>query len=359
MNFSLLLNISSIVLGAVVGSFLNCLIYRLPRNISLTHPKRSFCPLCQRSLPWWENLPVLSWLFLRGRCAGCHAPISWRYPLIEIVTATFFWLCYVRLDFPMAFAAWIFVTLLVVATFIDLEHLMIPDEITLGGVVLGLGASLFLPELMGTSSRGMALLISFTSAAVGYFLLWGILELGKIAFGRKHLHWDQPHFFELLKKEGELLIHFEEEFIPLTEILNRSSDRIIATAAWLELAGEECSPQTFEISLQGIILTKRLYNLEEALPLRAEITKVTLPREAMGFGDVKFLACIGAFLGAPGMIFSLFAGSIIGAIAGCLMLLITRGRLGRCIPFGPYLALGALIWLLFKEAGGWRIPMLH
>ena len=249
----------------------------------------------------------------------------------------------------MSFVAWIFAALLIVATFIDLEHLMIPDEITIGGIALGTGASFFLPVLMGTISRSMAFLISCTSAAVGYFLLWGILELGKIAFGRKHLHWDQLHFFELLKKEEEPLIHFEEEFIPLAEILTRSSDRILATATWLEIAGEEHPPQSLEITQQGITIADRSWSLEEAMPLRAELTQMTIPREAMGFGDVKFLACIGAFLGAKGMIFALFAGSIIGAIAGCLMLLVTRGRLGRCIPFGPYLALGALIWLFLMH----------
>ena len=79
----------------------------------------------------------------------------------------------------------------------------------------------------------------------------------------------------------------------------------------------------------------------------ADIMEITLPREAMGLGDVKFLACIGAFLGWKGMIFSLFAGSIIGAILGSLLLIVTQGRKGRCVPFGPYLAGGALIWIFF------------
>src|SRR3990167_4615259 len=80
--------------GLIIGSFLNAVIYRLPRGISLLHPKRSFCPSCQHSLAWWENLPVLSWIFLKGRCSHCHAPISWRYPLIEVITAFLFLACY-------------------------------------------------------------------------------------------------------------------------------------------------------------------------------------------------------------------------------------------------------------------------
>jgi len=346
---SLLFNFSVVLFGAVIGSFLNCLIYRLPRGIALTHPKRSFCPMCERFLPWWENLPLFSWIFLRGRCAGCHARISWRYPLVEAVTAFLFWLCYAYLGFPVVVGAWIFVALLIVATFIDFEHLMIPDEITLGGIFLGVGASFFLPALMGTSSRSMALLISAGSAAVGYFLLWGVLELGKLAFGRRHLKWKEPQPLKFLKKEGRIFLYFEEEFIVLEEILVRSSDRIIATAVCLEVAGEEYATQSFEVTQQGVTAGSHSWTLEEALPLRAKITKVTLPREAMGFGDVKFLACIGAFLGYKGMIFSLFAGSLIGAVIGCCLLLITCGRLGRCLPFGPYLALGALIWLFLMS----------
>ena len=85
--------------------------------------------------------------------------------------------------------------------------------------------------------------------------------------------------------------------------------------------------------------------LGDLMPIRAEVSEVVLPREAMGFGDVKFLACIGAFLGWKGVIFSLFAGSMVGAVIGVAMMAVTRGRSGGRIPFGPYLALGALLWV--------------
>lgn len=98
----------------------------------------------------------------------------------------------------------------------------------------------------------------------------------------------------------------------------------------------------------GLAPNMTICRTDPFVPLQAEITELTLPREAMGFGDVKFLACIGAFLGFKGALFSLFAGSLVGAIAGGLLLLITAGRSGRCIPFGPYLALGALIWFFFE-----------
>lgn len=344
-----------IFLGTIIGSFLNCLIYRLPRQLSLTNPKRSFCPKCNRSLPWFENLPVVSYLFLKGRCAGCHSPISLRYPLVEVTTAFLFWLCYTRLGFPMAFVSWIFVSLLIIATFIDLEHLLIPDEITLGGVLLGLGSSFFLPELMGVQSHFLALFYSLMSALVAYLLLWIILELGKKAFGKKCLRWEEPQLLELFKKENTFSLRIGEELLPLEELFSRSSDRIVAEAKVLTVAQKEYRLQKMTITLEGVSIPDHTWSLEEALPLQAMVKQISLPQEAMGLGDVKFLACIAAFLGMKGMLFSLFGGSIIGAITGSIILLATRGRLGRTLPFGPYLALGALLWLLFGETIAWKL----
>ena len=339
-----------VILGAIIGSFLNCLIYRLPRSISLIAPERSFCPACKRMLPWQENLPLLSWLFLQGRCSGCQAPISFRYILVEAISAFLFWLCYVHVGFPLAIAGWVLISLLIVATFIDLEHLMIPDVISLGGVISGVAASFFFPSLMGTTSRSAALFFSLGSATLGYVLLWGVLELGKMAFGRRKLRWSKASVFQLFKKEGALFLQLQsgldKEEILLQEVLLRPSDQITAKTLSLEIGNERFDTASFTISCREISLPGRSWNLNEIFSMRAEIIELVLPREAMGFGDVKFLACIGAFLGVKGMIFSLFAGSIIGAIIGSLILLITRGRKGRCIPFGPYLALGTLLWFL-------------
>lgn len=301
-------------------------------------------------LPWWENLPLLSWVFLRGRCAGCQTPISFRYFLVEGMTIFLFWCCYVRLGFPLAIAGSILTSLLIVAAFIDLEHLMIPDAITLGGVISGVTASVFFPALMGTPSRSTAFFFSLGSAALGYGLLWGVLELGKMAFGRHKLRWKEACVFQLFKKETVVFLHLkiepEEEEISLKELLLRPSDQIVAKALSLEIAGEHFNSILLKITSCEISIPGRSWGFEELTSLRAEITELVLPREAMGFGDVKLLACLGAFLGVKGMFFSLFAGSIIGALVGSLMLLITRGRQGRCIPFGPYLAVGAMIWLL-------------
>lgn len=336
--------------GAIIGSFLNALIYRLPRHISLLNPKRSFCPSCTKILSWWENIPLLSWLLLRGRCSQCHAFISWRYPCVEVITAFLFCASYFLFGFPLVIAFWVFISLLIIATFIDLEHLLIPDEITIGGIILGIMASCIFPELMDTTHRGTAILISAGSAIVAYFLLWGILEIGKLTLGQKTFRSEQPQFFELKMNEGVLQTYFQGEQIFLEDILLRSSDYIKAKAFYLKIGEEEYRNICFEISGNKIKVNNRFFRLEEIVPLHAEVLSITFPCEAMGFGDVKFLAAIAAFLGIKGMLFSLFGGSVLGAIAGSLMLLCTQGRVGRKVPFGPYLALGALIWLLASPA---------
>lgn len=336
-------------LGAIVGSFLNCVIYRLPRNLSLLDPKRSFCPACHHSLRWFENIPILSWLFLKGKCAHCHFPISIRYPLVEIMTSFLFWLCYVQLGFPLMLAGWIFLALLIAASFIDLEHLLIPDEITLGGIVCGLGSSWLLPQLMGVDSRSIAFLYSLTSALAAYMLLWIILELGKKIFGHVRHCWKEPIILELLNNEGIFSLRLGEEIQPLQEYFLRDSDYIKVKATMCTIGEKTYPSQTLTITSKNISTLDHSWSLERACPLDAMITQITLPREAMGFGDVKFLACIGAFLGFKGMLFSLFGGSIIGATTGCILLLMTRGRLGRMLPFGPYLACGGLLWIFMRS----------
>ncbi|MBX9742915.1 MAG: prepilin peptidase [Chthoniobacterales bacterium] len=368
----------ALLLGAITGSFLNCLVYRLPRNISLLTPSRSFCPICKRSLPWYENVPLLSWIFLRGRCAGCQAPIAGRYFLVELLTALLFWVCCFRLGFPEIIAGWLFIALLIVATFIDLEWMIIPDLITIGGAASGMISSFLFPSLMGTTSRTTAFLFSLASAVLGYLLLWGVLELGKMAFGRRKASWNQPCSLQFLKKEDRFLLLLEGEELFLEDLLLRPSDKIVFKAEKLQIAEKQFTSVVCEITKCGVTLFQKhkkgskkgsvpgsrdtgtdpktnglapnmtICRTDPFVPLQAEITELTLPREAMGFGDVKFLACIGAFLGFKGALFSLFAGSLVGAIAGGLLLLITAGRSGRCIPFGPYLALGALIWFFFE-----------
>jgi len=347
----LILSISVGVLGLITGSFLNAVIHRLPRGISLLNPKRSFCPSCDKMIPWHENLPVVSWLLLRGRCSGCSLPIAIRYPLVELLTAALYLMAWSRFGLPLAPVFWIFLSLLIAATFIDFDHLIIPDEITLGGTAAGLLAAICVPSLLGASSWWQGFHASLWGAALGYSLLWGVVELGKLAFGKRRIRPQEPLPLSLGEHEERIVLKLGEEMMPLDECFYRESDRIEAQCLWIEISGERLESGRLVLSQDRVIYEESSGKREwlfADLPddaLRAEVSELTLPREAMGFGDVKFLACIGAFLGWKGVLFSLFAGSVIGAVIGVAMLLVTQGRSGGKIPFGPYLALGALLWV--------------
>lgn len=341
-------------LGLITGSFLNAVIHRLPRGISLLHPKRSFCPGCEKMIPWHENLPVASWMLLRGRCSECAMPIGLRYPLVELLTSILYLLAWGSFGLPLAPVAWIFLSLLVAATFIDIDHLIIPDEITLGGTAAGILLSPLLPGLNGGFTRGEALIQALAGAACGYFALWGVVELGKIAFGRRRIRPDTPLPMEIKEQGGAPLLVLGEESLFLEELIYRPSDRVEALCTGLAADGVEHGAGKLILGggrLRHVgassSLEWALDTLGDVMPVRAEVTEITLPREAMGFGDVKFLACIGAFLGWKGVLFSVFAGSVAGSLVGISVMAVTRGRSGGRIPFGPYLALGAALWLLW------------
>lgn len=338
------------LLGLVTGSFLNAVIHRLPRGMSLLHPRRSFCPDCGKTIPWYENLPVASWVFLRGRCSGCSMPIMIRYPLVELLSAGFYLLVWDSFGLPLAPVFWLFFSLLLSSTFIDLEHLIIPDEITIGGIAAGLLCSTLLPELLGNAVWWQGLLSSLLGATAGFFLLWGVVEIGKIAFGRRKITPECAMSFEITSSDGELILTIGEETMPLLELFYRPSDSLEVWCEWLDIRGEMLGEGRLFVGSGSVRFGERVWQLDEPdqlIPMRAGAIRLILPREAMGFGDVKFLACIGAFLGWKGMLFSLFAGSLIGALCGLVMIAIVPGRAGSRIPFGPYLALGAAFWVFW------------
>ncbi|PYL37454.1 MAG: hypothetical protein DMF34_10395 [Verrucomicrobia bacterium] len=151
--YQFLFGVFAFVLGAAIGSFLNVCIYRLPRDLSVNQPRRSFCPSCKKPIPAHQNLPLISWFLLRGRCANCGTKIAFRYFAVELLTALLFLAIWQSFSWQMAMAYWIFISLVVVATFVDFEHFIIPDQVTIGGTIAGLIASFAVPELMNTDSR--------------------------------------------------------------------------------------------------------------------------------------------------------------------------------------------------------------
>ena len=336
------------LLGLITGSFLNAVIHRLPRGISLLHPRRSFCPGCGKTIPWHENLPVASWVMLWGRCSGCAMPIALRYPLVELLTAGLYLAAWGRFGLPVAPIFWIFLSLLIAATFIDFDHLIIPDEITLGGTAAGLLCATVVPSVLGASVWWQGLLWSLVGAVSGFCVLWVIVWLGRKAFGKLTLRPKQPLLLEIKGSNENPVLTLGEEDSWLAEYFYCGNERINAECSMLEIDGETHAAGSLVIhsaKLEYAGVEWPLDCLGDLMPIRAEVSEVVLPREAMGFGDVKFLACIGAFLGWKGVIFSLFAGSMVGAVIGVAMMAVTRGRSGGRIPFGPYLALGALIWV--------------
>jgi leader peptidase (prepilin peptidase)/N-methyltransferase len=270
--------VAAAVFGACIGSFLNVVILRLPREESIVSPgSRCACgtPIC-----WRDNIPVLSWLLLRGRARCCGRPFSFRYPFVELLTAGLFAVCWLRFPPAVAFAGWVLIGCLIAATFIDLDHFIIPDAFTIGLGIVGLLLSALIPALHGHSTA---------PAPLGHL-------------------------------------------------------RSIAD------------------SLQGLLIGSGLV-LWIGL-----IAETLLRREAMGFGDVKFVGAIGAFCGWQGAVFAVFGGAAVGTIwlAAAWLWQRATGRrasvappsetpegeatplaFGAHVPFGPMLAVAGALHFLF------------
>lgn len=237
----------SFLFGLIFGSFFNVCIVRLPKDESVVS-KRSHCPKCKDAFPWYLNIPILSYLWLRGRCRKCKERISIEYPLVELLTGfLFLWLFY-RYGISVHFLAYaIYLSALLVITVIDIHHQIIPNEISLPGIVVG-----------------------FIMALVTGDILWWQSLLG-VFFGG-------GLFF---------LIAFLYE----------------------KLAG----------------------------------------REGLGGGDVKLLAMIGAWQGWQSILLVVVLSSFVGSVVGITMMVIQRKNLKFAIPFGPFLALGAVIYLIWGD----------
>lgn len=253
--------------GACMGSFLNVCIYRIPREESVVKP-RSHCPHCNTEIAWYDNIPMVSFFVLRAKCRKCGAPISARYVIVETLVAVLFVLVWMKFatmgdyhplglspvfSMPVIFAYWLAVFGLALGTFVDLEHMIIPDRVSLGGIVLGILISTLFPVMHNEPDAYGGFLSAFLGAAVGVGILWLVAVLGKLIFRK----------------------------------------------------------------------------------------------DAMGMGDVKLMGAIGAFLGWQSVLFTLMISSFLGAAVGITLVLTGRKEMQSRIPYGPYIALAALIWMLW------------
>lgn len=331
------------VLGCIVGSFLNVVIHRLPLGESVVSPP-SHCPHCKYSIPWWLNIPLVTWLWLRGKCSNCRAPIAPRYFLVELLTGCSFlsaWLAFGELSPGVAIVTCVLLAGFIASSFIDFEHMIIPDELTIGGIVAGLFCSFFVPALHEQTNILDAVKASILGAAIGGGLIYAVLRAGKLMFGRQKIPLAPGSQIVL----GENGIALPDREIPYEEIFYRRSDTVVIHAQRVEIVDRGYAGAIVRLSPGQLRIDDDTFDPEQVRHLEAVADGIVLPREAMGFGDVKFMAAIGAFLGWRAVIFSLMASSVIGSAVGVTLIVCGKKDWSSRLPYGPYIALGAVIWV--------------
>ena len=383
-----LLTATVFAMGTIVGSFLNVVVWRLPRGESLVHPG-SHCPACNHPIKPWENVPILSWIFLRAKCSQCGCPISIRYPLLELATGLVFLALWWRVwsgDLPLSTAWGYFVlgSALLAASLIDLEHTIIPDSITVTGIVAAFALAAVWPQshlqqnLSGTaegshiildwvvnSTRGLADALwsrpraraaadVALGAAFGYGMLWALLQAGKCLWGTLKI---TPKNTVQARLDPHTL-RIEDMFTETwNELFFRKRDRFLGDAVRVTVvpAGGETPPVKDEpgvvmASRTGITIGEKHWDWDAVKCVEATLRSFVLPREVMGYGDLKLLAMIGAFLGADATIFVLMIAAAVGCLIGTAHIALRPRHRHSPIPFGPFLAASALAWILTGDA---------
>lgn len=358
--YQFLFSAFAFVLGAAIGSFLNVCIYRLPRDLSVNQPRRSFCPACKKPIPGHQNLPLISWLLLWGRCANCGSKIAFRYFAVELLTALLFLAIWQSFSWQMAIAYWIFISLVIVATFVDFEHFIIPDEVTIGGMIAGFIASFAVPELMNTDSRIAAAVRSLLAAGLGYLILLIVLEAGKLAFGKKRIRLDAPTLFTWTRQGDDADFIVGSERSLWSDYFAREKDRLLLHCDEAKIDSHSYRNTVLHFHYDRVAVENDVLTLDQVTQISGVVRELQIPREAMGRGDLKFLAAIGAFLGWRAVLFSVFAGSLLGSLIGLLTLLVGKRVWSAKLPFGPYLAFGAVAWMFFGDVFvRWYLALLN
>ncbi len=336
--------------GACIGSFLNVVIYRLPRGMSVQEPRRSFCPHCKTPIPWYLNLPVLSWLMLRGRSACCRRPIALRYWLVELGTALLF------AAIAREFAAENVLSLMLICLWaaamlatlcIDWEQMTVLPSLTLIATAAGLLVGLLSPWLVtgGMLEPLDGALWSATGAIVGYVFFRFVALAGRLFFGHRRERFAEPVSWSLRQAGDDLELRLGERLLLWSELFMEDGNRLMLQDARVdgqpEGAGELC------FSVDAVVLPGgRRLELEDCESLGGTCGGCATRREAMGSGDAWIALAIGALCGWQAVIFALVAGSVLGIIWA----LIARIGRGQPMPFGPVLILAAYIWLFWGQS---------
>ncbi len=336
--------------GACIGSFLNVVIYRVPRGLSVNKPRRSFCPHCGAAIPWYRNIPIVSWLLLRGRGACCRKPIAVRYWLVEVACALLFaalaWhLEAEELPTVMLFCAW---AALMLASFcIDWEQMTVLPVLTVPATLCAVGACTLSPWLADAVSLEPleGALLSAGGAVFGFALFAVVALLGKLVFGRRSRTYETAQPWSL-RQEGEedIALRIGSDTLLWSKLFMEESDRLTLTAAQ-ERTHEQAAGEITFTHCAMLLPDGTEVALESVEELGGSCTGYRHCRAAMGSGDAWLAMAIGAACGWQGVIFALVGGSFIG-IAQALLARIGRGT---PMPFGPALIAAAMLWLFFNE----------
>lgn len=375
MEVLLIWPICAFVVGACIGSYLNVVIYRWPReNLSVTKPARSFCPICKKEIPWYRNLPIITWIVQRGKCAECRAPIPFRYVFVEFFTAALFllaWYVFVTDRSPISPVAAALVAvlgvLLICIAWIDADLMIVPVDFCWWGMAVGVVGALIDPTLVTLTGEPpqMTWWKGGLEAVFGLAAGWGglavVVYLGKQLMGTKRLAFDEAQEWYLREPENDedqlsfvLKVpkqgaegEFEEEVYPWGDLFFRDSDRLEIEGHGILLDGDRTKATSLVISRENVQIGEKEYAIEKMKSLSGKADKVAIPREAMGDGDPPLLGLIGAFIGWHGAIFTLFAACIFAI----MWAIPARIGFGKHLPFGPFLAIGGVVWIF----GGWML----
>ncbi len=362
-----ILVVSAFIFGACVGSFLNVAIYRLPRGLSVNTPKRSFCPTCNKDIPGYRNIPLFTWLAQGGKCAECKCKIPFRYFAVELLTALLFLLMWV--SFPNnpgeALFYMLLMALLVVVVFVDAELMVIPLQVTWLGTGLGVIAAVLVQHhlyLDGEKHGWMdGLWASVKGFLAGFGGLWAVVLLGKLAFGKKNMEFAESVDWMLREPEDEndpeqeLCFVIDGEAHGWSDLFYRESDQLIIEGSSFRVDGKKIKAKMLTIKGDHVVLKGKTLMIEEMKSLDGKARKVTIPREAMGMGDVYLMGMLGACLGWQSVLFTIFAACLFSiglAILG-------RMGFGQRLPFGPSLAFGGVCWIFWGwQVWGWYFSLM-
>jgi leader peptidase (prepilin peptidase)/N-methyltransferase len=230
---------------------------------------------------------------------------------------------------------------LIVATWIDFKHFIIPDELSLGGILVGFLCSSLLPSLHGQRLFLPGMLQSLLGLGVGVGVMYLVLRAGKLAFGRQRLAL--PGDTMIVFTDTALLL--PEKEISYDELFHRKSDAIMLRARMVELGGRSYQDVPIRLTPASLQVGDDEFHPEAVSRMEALTAEIVSPREAMGLGDVKLMAAIGAFLGWQAVAFSLLISSMIGSVVGVSLIAAGRREWSSRLPYGPYIALAAAIWI--------------